>query len=101
MREPIKYENWPHQQLTGQIIKAFFQVYNTLGEGFLEKVYERAMVIQVRSMGLLVQQQQPIKVHYHYQIVGDYFADLIVGAAVIVELKAAEGLCDADASAVD
>ena len=84
-----------HRGLTEQIIKAFYKVYNTLGYGFLEKVYENALVIELLDLGLNVKQQQPIKVYYGQQLVGDYFADLLVNDVVILELKAVEALCEA------
>ncbi|HXG66251.1 MAG TPA: GxxExxY protein [Blastocatellia bacterium] len=80
--------------LTDQIIKAFYRVYNTLGYGFLEKVYENALAIELESVGLRVRRQQPIKVYYHGQLAGEYFADLLVNEAVIIELKAADGICE-------
>ena len=82
-----------HGDLTEKIIKAFFNVNNNLGYGFLEKVYENAMIIELRKMGLEVKQQKNIKVYYDEKEVGDYYADLIVNNLVIVELKAAESLC--------
>lgn len=85
---------YKHSSVTEQIIKAFYYVYNELGHGFLEKVYENALVIQVRKQGLVVRQQAPIKVYFDAQIVGIYFADLLVDNKVIVEIKVAEGLCD-------
>ena len=84
-----------HKDLTDTIIKAYYNVYNALGYGFLEKVYENAMLIELRKMGLNVQKQVPINVFYEKQLVGEYFADLIVEKLVIVELKAAESLCEA------
>ncbi len=83
-----------HTELTDKIIKAYYQVYNTLGYGFLEKVYENAMFIELKKMGLYIQKQKNITVFYENEEVGDYFADLIVDEKVIVELKAAEGLCE-------
>lgn len=77
-----------HAETTDQILKAFYKVYNTLGYGFLEGVYEKAMFIELRNMGLFVERQKRIKVFYEAQVVGDYFADLIVNECVIVELKA-------------
>jgi GxxExxY protein len=78
-----------HQKLTEKIIGAFYDVYNSLGYGFLEQVYENAMVIELRSMGLKVEQQMPIKVRYRGKVIGEYFADLVVEDKVILELKAA------------
>ena len=83
-----------HKDITDKIIKAYYNVYNSLGYGFLEKVYENAMLIELRKLGLNVQKQVPIKVFYDEQLVGQYFADIIVEETIIVELKAAEGLCE-------
>ena len=77
-----------HKDITDLIIKAFYIVYNTLGYGFLEKVYQNAMVIELRKLGLKVIPQARIIVHYDGQEVGEYSADLLVEDAVIVELKA-------------
>ena len=83
-----------HSEITEKIIKAFYEVNNTLGFGFLEKVYENAMVIELRKNGFYVQQQKSIKVYYDKKEVGNYFADLLVNDLVIIELKAAESLCE-------
>ncbi len=83
-----------HKELTEKIIKAFYQVYNTLGYGFLEKVYENALVIELQKNGFLVNQQQNIEVFYEGNIVGDYYADVLVDDLVILELKSAESLCE-------
>jgi len=88
----MNYDDYKHQDLTEKIISAFFKVYNTLGYGFLEKVYENAMVIELRKMGLIVEQQRRINVYYDGIIVGDYFADLIVNELAIAELKASKSL---------
>ena len=84
--------HYKHQNLTKAIIDAFYGVYNQLGYGFLERVYENSMVIELRAMGLKVEQQAPLKVHYRGQIVGEYYADLVVENKVIVELKAVSNL---------
>jgi len=81
-----------HKPLTDQILKAFYIVYNTLGYGFLEKVYENALTIELRSLGLKVIQQAPIIVTYKDQEIGHYEADLLIEDAVIVELKATRNL---------
>ena len=78
-----------HSEITGEIIKAFFQVYNSLGVGFLEKVYENALAIELDEAGLSVVQQKPIAVYYKGVVVGTYYADLMVNDLVLVELKAA------------
>lgn len=82
-----------HSDITEKIIEAFYKVYNTLGYGFLEKVYENAMRIELKRMEMKVDVQKNIKVHYTGYEVGDYYADLIVNDLVILELKAAEALC--------
>jgi GxxExxY protein len=90
----MKDQNYKHTDLTEKIIKAFYKVYNTLGFGFLEKVYENALFIELKNMGLFVEKQRRVKVFYEEQEVGDYFADLIVDEKVIIELKASEALCE-------
>ncbi|MEK7819258.1 MAG: GxxExxY protein [Bacteroidota bacterium] len=90
----INKDNYKHSEITEKIIKAFYKVYNTLGYGFLEKVYENALFIELVSMGLFVEKQKQIKVFYGAKEVGEYYADLIVDKFVIVELKAAESLCE-------
>jgi GxxExxY protein len=84
-----------HEDLTGQIIKAFYKVYNELGYGFLEKVYENALALELESVGLGVRRQQPTRVYYFGRQVGDHYADLVVENLVIVELKCADGICEA------
>ena len=83
-----------HKETTDKIIKAFYNLYNTLGYGFLEKVYENAMLIELHSLDLSVEKQVPIKVYFKEQQVGENYADLIVEDKVILELKAAESLCE-------
>lgn len=83
-----------HEDLTDKIIKAYYKVNNTLGFGFLEKVYENAMAIELRKLGMHVEKQKNIKVYYEQEEIGDYYADLLVDHLVIVELKAAESLCE-------
>jgi GxxExxY protein len=74
--------------ITEKIIGCAFTVHRKLGFGFLEKVYENAMVIELGKCGLSVQQQAPITVRYDNQPVGEYFADLLVDNRIICELKA-------------
>ncbi len=83
-----------HEELTEQIIKAFYKVYNTLGFGFLESVYEKALYFELQNMGFKGEKQKSITVYYEEQEVGVYFADLMVEELVIVELKAAESLAN-------
>jgi GxxExxY protein len=79
-------------QLSGQIVGCAFVVSNTLGVGFLEKVYENALAHELRKAGLAVEQQHPVTVHYDGVVVGTYTADLLVENAVLVELKAVTAL---------
>jgi len=83
-----------HEELSNKIIKAYYEVYNELGYGFLEKVYENAMVMVLKSYGISGRKQVPIKVHFRKFKVGDYFADIIVEDKIIIELKAGESLCE-------
>jgi len=78
------------KELTEKIIGCAFKVHSKLGKGFLEKVYENAIVIELNKLNLDVQQQIPIKVKYEGQAVGDYYADILVEQRVICELKAVE-----------
>jgi len=81
-----------HQTLTENIIKIFYKVYNQLGYGFLEKVYHNAMLIELKSEGLICESQMQIIVFYNGLQVGEYYSDIIVNNAVILELKASEVL---------
>ncbi len=83
-----------HEDITNQIIKAFYEVYNILGYGFLEKVYENAMALELAKTGLNVVQQAPIQVYYGGVKVGEYYADLFVNDTVIVELKSAKTISE-------
>jgi GxxExxY protein len=79
-----------HKELTGQIIGAAFEVYNLLGYGFFEKVYENALIKELQIRDLNFNAQYPIKVKYKGEEVGEYFADIFVEGKVIVELKTVE-----------
>ena len=81
-----------HKDLTDRILKAYFDVYNELGYGFLEKVYQNALFIELKSRGFKVDAQKQIKVNYKTYEVGEYYADIIVNDLVILELKAADFL---------
>ena len=89
----IDTENYKHTGITKEIIGAFYSVYNSLGYGFLEKVYENALFIELKSLGLSVTKQERLKVYYENEEVGEYFADMVVDECVVVELKAADSLC--------
>jgi len=75
-------------------LEAFYKVYNTLGFGFLEKVYENAMMIELSNLNLDCKQQHQIDVYYDSKRVGDYYADIIVEDSIIIELKAAKNIVD-------
>jgi GxxExxY protein len=76
-----------HSELTEKIIACAYEVYNKMGYGYLESVYEKCMLIEMSNLGLKVETQKPLKVSYKGQIVGDFVADIIVNDTVIVELK--------------
>jgi GxxExxY protein len=77
-----------YSDLTEKTINAAYKVHNELGFGFLEKVYQNALMIELKTMGLKANSEMPIKVYYQDQIVGEYVADIIVEDKVILELKA-------------
>ena len=85
-------QNYKHSDLTKRIISEFYYVYNSLGHGFLEKVYEKALFSRLKAVGLFVQKQYPINVYFENELVGEYFADLIIDETVIVEIKAVEAI---------
>ena len=94
MVQTTKYNGtlYKHSKLTEDIIGAFFTIYNTLGYGFLEKVYANALKLELGRRGLKVKQEFPIVVRYLDQVVGEYYADLVVNDLVIVEIKATKTL---------
>src|ERR1700722_16116681 len=81
-------------ELSGQVIGCALTVLNTLGAGFLEKVYENALALEVRAAGLSVVQQCGARMYYHDMVVGEYFVDLLVEDALLVELKTVKALDD-------
>ncbi|MBI5945051.1 MAG: GxxExxY protein [Chloroflexi bacterium] len=83
---------YKHSDLTEQIIGAFYAVYSTLGYGFLEDVYAKALVIELKKRGLTPITEQPIEVYYADQLIGKYYADIVVNNLVIIELKAVKTL---------
>ena len=83
---------YKHSDLTEQIIGAFFAVYAALGYGFLENIYAKALMIELKKRGLNVQDQLPIHIYYDDQLIGEYFADNVVNELVIFEIKAAKAL---------
>ncbi|KJF43002.1 GxxExxY protein [Draconibacterium sediminis] len=87
--------DYKYSDLTEAIIKCFYKVYNELGYGFLEKVYHNALLIELQNEELKVESQKPIKVSYQGDVVGEYYADIIVEDVVILELKATETVTEA------
>lgn len=87
-------KDYLHNEITEKIIQAYYKVYNTLGYGFLERVYHNSLLIELRKMGLNCKSQYPINVFYDNQQVGEYFADIIVEDLVIIENKVSEMLVE-------
>jgi GxxExxY protein len=79
-----------HEELTDAIIKTFYEVYNELGYGFLEKVYQNSLYLELKNKGYKVEAQKKISVYYKGTEVGEYYADLLVEDLIILELKAAD-----------
>lgn len=77
-----------HSEITAEILNAFYDVYNELGYGFLERVYKNAMYKELRQRGFDCSTERSIPVYYKGELVGDYFADLIIENKIIIELKA-------------
>ena len=84
-----------NDELSHSVIGAAYKVFNTLGFGFLESVYEKSMVIELLKNGIQVQSQHPIQVRYENQVVGDFYADLLIENHLIIELKAVTKLAAA------
>jgi len=84
-----------HRELTENIIGCAYNVYNKMGFGFLESVYEKCMLIELRKAGLDVESQKPITVYYENEIVGEFVADIIVNDTVILELKSVRQIINA------
>jgi GxxExxY protein len=95
MRVPFEGK---HSELTVKILKAFFQLHKELGYGFSEKVYQVALAFLLEEMGLVVEQQKPIRVYYHGKVIGEYVADMVINGVVLLELKAVESLSDSHAA---
>ena len=83
---------YKYEDLTHKIIDAFYKVYNTLGYGFLEKVYENALLIELKKIGLNAKPQAKIRVDYDNQIVGEYYIDILIEDCIIVEIKASKSI---------
>lgn len=87
-------EKYLHSELTDGIIRCFYTVYNKLRYGFLERVYQNALRIELQKNGYKVECQHKISVFYEGLEVGEYYADMLVNNTVIIELKAADKLCE-------
>jgi len=85
-------DRFKHKETTDIILKSFYEVYNELGDGFLESVYENALYIVLTGYGLCVERQKGINVFFRGTIIGDFKTDLIVDKKVIIELKAIRAL---------
>ena len=83
---------YKHEELTGTILSACFEVINELGAGFLESVYEKALLIALCQKGLKATAQTPVEVYFRHQSVSQFYADILVEGVVIVELKATKAL---------
>ena len=88
-------DSFLHKKLSDSILKTYYEVYNCLGYGFLEKVYQNAMYFELKEQGFKVEAQKQIKVYFKGKIVGEYYADLLINDSIILELKACECLMDA------
>jgi len=86
------YKDFKHKELTEEIIKIFYRVYNKPGYGFLEKVYENAIMLEFKREGIPAVSQSVTKVVYEDEIIGEYFADILVYNKVIIEIKAAKSI---------
>jgi len=84
-----------HHKLTETVIGCTFRVYNRMGYGFVESVYEKCLVIELRRVGLQVEVQKPINVYYEGETVGEFVADLFINGVLLVELKAIRTLAPA------
>jgi GxxExxY protein len=84
---PLANAKMKHEDITHKIIGCAYRVFNALGFGFLESVYKKALVIELQKENLEVEEEKPLKVYYEDHIVGEYYADLLVGQEVIIELK--------------
>ncbi len=81
-----------HGEITDKILSAYYEVYNILGPGFLEKVYQNALFFELQNRGLFVEAQKKINVTYKNKIVGEFFTDIFVNELVVVEIKATDYL---------
>ncbi len=85
-------KNYKYSDLTEQIIKEAYHIFNSLGSGFMEKVYENALAIRLKKANLNIETQFPIKIYFENELIGEYIADIVVERKVIIELKAVKKL---------
>ena len=88
------YQDFKYRELTERIINVFYKVYNKLGYGFLEKIYENAMMLELKKEGITSASQSLIRVLYEGEIIGEYYADILVDNKVIIEIKASRRLAE-------
>jgi len=88
------FQDFKHKELTDKIINLFYRVYNKLGYGFLEKIYENALMIELKEEKIHAVAQAPIQVCYKGQILGEYFADILADNKIIIGIKAAKFLVE-------
>lgn len=88
----MKSNNFKYSAITEKIIKETFYVYNQLGSGFLEKVYENALILRLKKLFLNIQSQFPIRIFFEEELIGEYIADIVVESKVIIEIKAIKKL---------
>ena len=81
-----------NEDITHKIIGAAYKVFNTLGFGFLESVYKKAMIIELSKSNIKTEEEQPLKVYYDSQVVGEFYADLFVEDEIVLELKSVQSL---------
>jgi GxxExxY protein len=81
-----------YKDLTDKIIKCFYHVYDELGGGFLESVYEKSLIIELEEMGIAAENQKQVNVYYKNELVGEFRADIIVEGKILIEIKAVNTL---------
>ncbi len=87
-------DDYKHSDISKEIIGAAYEVHNTLGSGFLEKVYQNALMVELKLRKIGAEAEKPITVHYHGEMVGNYIADIVVEDKIIVEIKAIKALSE-------
>lgn len=88
------FQDFKHKELSEKLIETFYKVYNNLGYGFPEKVYENALMIEFKRNGIHAIPQSPIKVIYEGETIGEYYADVLIDNKIIIEIKVAKQLVE-------